>query len=1557
MLTIALTAVAQTTRQLKVYQKTGMVDVVRMNANGSIRHSCTDLNGQVHQDYVTMVVTDAEGHERQYLLTQLDSLVLPSGQRVVFNGSMLSQPLYAPRSTEWTDYPRSAPRRTSFGGSFPGKGTGNVTFYWTENDHIRLDVGDESRAVNLTNNNTSAEFVFEDSEFESPSYMVYYPDRSVTIPSVQMQTGADNTEHIGRSGDCGSATATRNDADGSYSFTLTHKAAYLCFLPHIDHLPSARIEKITLNCSSAIAGTYLLSESGLYNATRTSNTITLHLTPQKQKDFFIGHDVSSEQDTCAAYMVIAPQGSQQTFTATYYITDTLSHIEKIYRQTFSFQPVANTVYPVTCHILDEEFRTIDLGLSCNWSNVNVGALEPSETGNTYATDAEANAALLEQTVVTEWLMPDEDQIQEILEKCQWTRGMFNGVNGYFVEGAVASLGDGIVHRIFIPCAEDKTREQCLEENFRPVEALMVDLGLPSGTKWAARNIGAISVEDYGHYYAWGEVETKDSYTSGNYKYGTQSLGNNFDISGTQNDAAVVNWGGLWRMPTKDEMIELRNESSWLWSSINGVNGYTVTGNNGNKIFLPAAGIMDGTSTIKPNSGGSYLSSTLAGDRSNNVWVLFWQKNRNAEIYVSASEVDYWLFESHDRPYKRYYGETVRPVSSPSAIGKDGNSYNIVTDSAVWKLCDPEVTLCGTLSSSLPIKGNVTVGFVVGDSAKIVKGKSRFEFSKETNIGGAFSQSLPVHDNIGYWYRAYLEVGDTIYYGDARHYGYELINLGLPSGTLWANMNVGASQPMDFGNYYAWGEVETKDSYTKGNYKYGTLNIGVDFDIAGTEYDAAHVNMGGAWRMPTKNQFDELLENCETPKWTSQDGVTGYQLISKINGNSIFFPAAGMMDGTSKIKPVSGGCYFSSTLGGDRSNNVWTLYWQKDRSSDIHIKASEVDYWLFESHDRPYKRYYGGSIRAVFMSNAVTATNNLNIRTDSATWKLNDSEAVLYGTLSSTLPLEDGTQVGFVVGGNSSVDKATAVKVFTSLKTTTGSFHETVGGIENNMGYWFRAYVEYPSGEVFYGEPKHFGWEMVDLGLPSGTLWANVNVGATRPEDYGNYYAWGEVYPKDSYTSSNYLYGTQNLGENLNIAATEYDAAFFTMNHSWCMPTDVQMKELLENCTPQWTGQDGVNGYRLTSKINGNSIFLPAGGMMDGTSKIKPVSGGCYFSSTLGGDRSNNVWTLYWQKDRSSDIHIKASEVDYWLFESHERPYKRYYGSNIRPVAVKGTVMVGDVVVHITTEAPEWTPGQTTAIIKGMISSSEPLSSDVTVGFLVTNHYYADRATVKTYHDIEVSAAGEFSLVQDITSVEGLYYTAYIKMGGKYYYGRTRHAGQREMVNLGLPSGKLWANVNLGAATEDDPGDYFAWGETATKQSFTSDNYLLKTDGNYTELGSDISGTQYDAARVLWHGAWRMPTESEMNELINNCDWSYVTVNGHPCYKAKSRLSDAYVLFPEGGICLGSSKSNDNYWAFYWTSNNSGTTDARRTNFYGQGSRNMYSENRANGLLIKAIMDR
>ena len=147
-----------------------------------------------------------------------------------------------------------------------------------------------------------------------------------------------------------------------------------------------------------------------------------------------------------------------------------------------------------------------------------------------------------------------------------------------------------------------------------------------------------------------------------------------------------------------------------------------------------------------------------------------------------------------------------------------------------------------------------------------------------------------------------------------------VDLALPSGLLWCEHNVGASSPYDDGLYFSWGNI-TGHTGTDG-YDFGTSNDGPYASTpgaaltgnipVGNDYDAARHNMGAPWRMPTQPEFKELYDNCDS-EWTDEDGVAGRRFTSRINGNSIFFPASGYRSGTGLNNRGSNGYYWSASL--------------------------------------------------------------------------------------------------------------------------------------------------------------------------------------------------------------------------------------------------------------------------------------------------------------------------------------------------------------------------------------------------------------------------------------------------------------------------------------------------------------------------------------------------------------------------------------------------------------------------------------------------------------------
>ncbi len=498
----------------------------------------------------------------------------------------------------------------------------------------------------------------------------------------------------------------------------------------------------------------------------------------------------------------------------------------------------------------------------------------------------------------------------------------------------------------------------------------VDLGLPSGTLWAKCNVGASAPEDYGDYFAWGETEPKDYYDWSTYKwcngsettmtkycdksyYGNDGFVDNKTELDPEDDAAYVNWGPSWRIPTVEQQQELYNNCTSVWTQLNGVNGRLFTGPNGNTMFLPAAeGRFD--ESLYPDDG-FYWSSTLSsthpycayfrGFHSGKVWdggsYRFHGFTVRAVrvpapcVTVSVAEVDFGDVLLGNSPTQileidnsSSFPQTVTvKVIPPFSIAHNESSMSSLTVEVAPNSCYPVTIIFQALSE----------GDYLGTAT----------FTSNAIEGGSIT--VPLH-------------GHAVKEGN-----HEWVDLGLPSGTLWATCNVGASSPEGYGDYFAWGETEPKDYYGSLNYKwwydpgpgsdpfftkYYTGNSSFDGIVDNKteldpEDDAAYVNWGPLWRMPSREQMDELLNECSW-EWTTRNGVNG-ELVTGPNGKTLFFPAAGYRE-NDEVKWVGErGMYWSHTLG----------------TTDV------CAYWLYFKSDMKYcdimVRYGGFSVRAVRVS--------------------------------------------------------------------------------------------------------------------------------------------------------------------------------------------------------------------------------------------------------------------------------------------------------------------------------------------------------------------------------------------------------------------------------------------------------------------------------------------------------------------------------------------------------------------------------------------------------------
>ena len=173
----------------------------------------------------------------------------------------------------------------------------------------------------------------------------------------------------------------------------------------------------------------------------------------------------------------------------------------------------------------------------------------------------------------------------------------------------------------------------------------------------------------------------------------------------------------------------------------------------------------------------------------------------------------------------------------------------------------------------------------------------------------------------------------------------------------------------------------------------------------------------------------------------------------------------------------------------------------------------------------------------------------------------------------------------------------------------------------------------------------------------------------------------------------------------------------------------------------------------------------------------------------------------------------------------------------------------------------------------------------------------------------------------------------------------------EYVDLGLSV--KWATCNVGANSPEDYGRYFAWGETAAKSEYTTQN----SETNGKELGDIFGNSAYDAARAIWGSTWRMPTRAEFQELIDNCRWTWTTYNGKEGYKVVSNNNNNSIFLPAAGYRYGSSLKDAGEVGFYWSSApNESISDYACYLYFGSGIHYMYWYGRGDGQSVRPVSE-
>lgn len=795
----------------------------------------------------------------------------------------------------------------------------------------------------------------------------------------------------------------------------------------------------------------------------------------------------------------------------------------------------------------------------------------------------------------------------------------------------------------------------------------VDLGL--SVLWADRNLGAEAPEQNGNSYKWSNYYNDAGLESSN---------------GTNDLSYVVSFfmGSDSYLPSGDEIQELIDKCNWAKTTVNGQNGYTVA-SNGNTLFIPYGSYC---SDEKNKYYSEYNSLTVDQDGVNKT-IESWSKK---------------LFIRGVRPYSYHVGQTITSiVLSDNKLDLNlGDTYTfkpLFKDdtrkiiNAPFNCVSDDESVCvvgdnGKITAIAPGRCNIKISSgsaadvfcTVDVSIPEIKIKQE---SISLAIGETFTLQVQARNNGVMtdapnewfeWTSDYERIATVNSDGVVTGASFGFCNITAKCGNVqstckisiqepepycepvdmglsvkWGNSNIGAVSYSDIGGLYAWGETSIKEDNSWDSYKWCNYTSGQPFftkycqnssdgfkdnkTVLEASDDVATVKLGEGWRMPTLSEFKELLNNCTLVSVSS--GGMMLKLTSNITGNQIYLP-------------------YEHT-----SEHGYTAYWTSSLKEDNDKNANAVSPYYntlyYNSFTASTARNILCAVRPVFEVNEPILITDLEINHSSLTFVVGDT-LTLRTTVKRgdyTIPvLVDWTSTDHTVATVSDGGQVTAVSDGTcKIIATYENLHDTcivqVGDsyLSNGHGY-------------------------VDLGL--SVLWATANVGGDYPEEYGNYYAWGETEPKSNYNWSTYIYcnGTDtvitkynsdnyfgSVVDNKTVLESEDDVAHVVWGGDWRIPTKEEFSDLINNCTWTWTTENGISGYLITSKIPGytdRSVFLPAAGQ--------------YYDRNL---QNQGTDCAYWT---SSRVTISGESNRAWVhgydYKSHGLwMYYRCHGRPVRPV--------------------------------------------------------------------------------------------------------------------------------------------------------------------------------------------------------------------------------------------------------------------------------------------------
>ena len=629
---------------------------------------------------------------------------------------------------------------------------------------------------------------------------------------------------------------------------------------------------------------------------------------------------------------------------------------------------------------------------------------------------------------------------------------------------------------------------------------------------------------------------------------------------------------------------------------------------------------------------------------------------NATLKSLHDGTKYYVRAFAQNKYGVVYGEEVsfvsltKPTVKTLSLSEDNENSQLIVECELESLGSGEITELGVCYSSenkLPNKEN--------DEYKLVSNIHK----------GKYIVSIPVEPNVKYYVRAFASNLAGVAYGEVKEI---LTTEAIYTIKFDGNGGVGSMEEISTapskevqlisnsftrtGYTFAGWNTKTDGS---GTTYYDEQNISIDSDLTlyaqwASLYTITFNANGGTGSMSSKtlsvgssitlpsNTFTR--SGYEFVGWNTNSYGTGTsytdgQTITPLGNISLYAQ-------WKKIEIYYTILFNSNGGSGNMGSKTVSTGSSVSLPANSFIRSGyEFDGWNISS-DGTGTSYTDGQI--------ITPSGNITLY---AQWKVKE----VYYTITFNAN-----------GGSGSISLQTVsagTSFYLPINTFTRSGYEFVGWNTNSYGtgtsYTDGQYITPTGNIILYAQWQDNltgianSHEWVDLGLPSGTLWATCNVGASKPEYYGDYFAWGETSIKSSYTSSNYIY----LGDPT-VLPLNKDAANVNWGGKWRMPTKAECKELLDNCLWSWEEKNGVEGYWVTSKTNNKSIFLPAVDA-NGDGYDYSGKGGYYWSSSL------YPYVNYPSYNKFTDM------ANFLLIQSDYRnvsSIRRYWGLSVRPVMSK-----------------------------------------------------------------------------------------------------------------------------------------------------------------------------------------------------------------------------------------------------------------------------------------------